>query len=322
MSDVLNNASIADIAEFLRQRFQQRGPMAADSGTRETEFPHDLPLELWKQASAPQRRDICEAVAMLLDEIPGGQWTAEAVEWLVSFIDEARMTEAVLALQNAVESGRWLKAQDDGLRHQMVALRTLVDLGWAGTPGYWRGLPAELNARYPALAFRGLLRHGLDLAFAWLPHVATDPRAVRRIVDVLSSLVRDEGSEAVCTKLRSVCPQLADEVVDEFERWFTVHGWGAIQQPADATLVRATAAQQRAVHVCLTRAPDRPWAERRVERGTIRFHKHKPFDRAPETEGVTVGERGPEHQESSIYSAADVTPDTYQSFPALCSVSA
>jgi len=271
MSDVLNNASIADIAEFLRQRFQERGPMAADSGTRETEFPYDLPLEFWKQASAPQRRDMWQAAILLLGEIPGGHWTAEAVEWLVSFIDEAGMIEAVPALRDVVESGRWLKAEDDGLRHQMVALRTLLDLGRACTPDFWRSLPAGLNARYPALAFRGLLKHGLDLAFSHLPHVATDPRAVRRIVDVLSSLIRDEGSDAVCEKLRAVCPQLEHEVVAEFERWFRAHGWGRVTGPPCE--VRATLPQQRAVGLCLIRPADEPWNDAPTRPGLVDFYK-------------------------------------------------
>lgn len=231
MNDMLTNASIADIAEFLRQRFQQRGPMAADSGTRETEFPYDLPLELWKQVSAPQRRDIRQAVGLLLDEIPADQWSAEAVEWLVSFIDEAGMIEVLPKLQYIVESGRWLRAHNDGLRHQMVALRTLLDLGWPGTIDFWRSLPDALNARYPALAFRGLLKRGLDQAFGHLPQLATDRRAVRRIVDVLSLLIRQEGNERVCEALRGVCAQLDDDVVDEFERWFRAHRWGTVREP-------------------------------------------------------------------------------------------
>lgn len=276
MNDVLNNASIADIAEFLRQRFQERGPMAADSGTRETEFPYDLPLELWKQASAPQRRDMWQAAILLLGEIPGGHWTAEAVEWLVSFIDEAGMIEAVPALQDAVESGRWLKAQDDGLRHQMVALRTLLDLGWAGTPDFWRSLPDGLNARYPALAFRGLLKQGIDLAFAYLPDLATNARAVRRIVDVLSSLIREKGSDAVCEKLRAVCPQLEREVVAEFERWFTVHGWGAVRQLGLVSMVRATVAQQRAVGVCVIRRTGPLWGGQPTRRNRIDYFTLQP----------------------------------------------
>jgi len=271
MIEKLRDASIAEVADVLRQHFQLRGPMAPDPGAREIEFAYDLPLKWWREADGELRRSLVQASETLIKEIPRPDWSAEAVEALVTFIDLAEMDQLRFALQDAVESGRWLKAEDDGLRHQMVALRTLLDLGWAGTPGFWRNLPADLNARYPALAFRGLLEQGPGLAFAWLPHLATDPRAVRRIVDVLSSLIRDEGSEAVCEKLRAVCPQLEHEVVAEFERWFRAHGWGRVTGPPCE--VRATLPQQRAVGLCLIRPADEPWNDAPTRPGLVDFYR-------------------------------------------------
>jgi len=234
MEERLANASVNELKGLLRDRFQMRGPWAADTGTRESEFPYDLPLELWKEADEGLRRRLVQAARDLLAEIPGEGWSAEAIEWLVAFIDRADLTELIPALQSVAERGQWLKGTDDGPRCHMLVLRTLLGLGWKGTPSFWRGLPDEINARYPALGFRGLLAQGdLAEAFAHLPHVLRDKGSATRIIDVLSPLVRRVGSGEVRKHLRLILARLPREVKAEFQRWFRVHGWGRLVLPRE-----------------------------------------------------------------------------------------
>jgi hypothetical protein len=230
MEERLRNASIDELRDFLRGRFQEKGPWAADTGTRESEFPYDLPLELWRGADETLRRRITQATRDLVGEVPGEGWSADAVAWFAAFIDRADMVEAIPALQLAAEQGRWSKAPDDGPRCHMVALRTLLGLGWKGTPAFWHELPEEIAKRYPALAFRGLLAHDptMESAFAHLPSVVGDEAGVMRIIDVLSPLVRRASTASVRQKLRSVFPKFTEDVQAEFQKWFDVHGWGSI----------------------------------------------------------------------------------------------
>ena len=234
MDDTLANASIDDLADFLRQRFQMRGPLAADTGTPESEHPYDLPLKLWRAADRTRKRDLAAATGQLIEEIPGEGWTPDAVEWLASFIELAEMIEVGSPLLAALESGRWLSHPTDGPRCHMLALRTLLGIHLTGTPSLWLDLPRVVADRYPELVFRGLLAHDHDMAFGRLPLLIDDPADARRIVRVFSSLVRRRGDQRVREALSAVLPQFPPPVVAELKKWFRVHGWGTLDTPEPA----------------------------------------------------------------------------------------
>jgi hypothetical protein len=265
MDERLLNASINDLAAFLRGRFQMKGPWAADTAARESEFPYDLPLALWKEADGAMCRNLSQATRLLVGEIPGPDWSAEAVEWFVSFIDLADMQDLRPVLADAAESGRWLRCPDDPARCHMVLVRTLLDMGWATGPDFWLHLPEEVLSRYPALGFRGLLADGAtDAAFAYLCRVARDPGAVRQIVHVLAGVMDEvELRQEVCRQLSCCLSELPPDAAHEFRKWFRVHRWGEISAaPArPRRLVVATRSQIIAVGLRPAPSAAQPWTE-------------------------------------------------------------
>ncbi|MBM4034953.1 MAG: hypothetical protein FJ291_24685 [Planctomycetes bacterium] len=230
MDERLLNASINDLAAFLRGRFQMRGPWAADTGAPAGEFPYDLPLEVWKEADANMRRNLVQATQILLGEIPGPEWSAEAIEWFVAFIDLADMQEVRAALAEAAETGRWLDCADDAPACHTVLLRTLLDMGWGASRRFWLHLPEEVQQRYPALAFRGLLADGAaNSAFWYLSKVARDRETARQIVNVLAGVMDDAKTRCEVRRQFSRClPELPPEVAAELRKWFRIHRWGTI----------------------------------------------------------------------------------------------
>ena len=238
MDGRLLNASIQELAGFLRGRFQMKGPWAADTGAREPELPYDLPLAVWNEADGLMRRNLTQAAQILIGEVPDPKagWSAQAVEWLVSLIDLADIQELRPALGDAATSGRWLRCADDPARCHMVLLRTLLDMGWATGREFWLHLPPEIHRRYPALAFRGLLAdNAMDEAFAYLRRAACDPPAVRQILDVLADVMEDaETRDEVRQQFECSLAVLPREVADEFREAFQFHGWGSLEDGSGA----------------------------------------------------------------------------------------
>jgi hypothetical protein len=275
MDERLLKASINDLAAFLRGRFQMQGPWAADTGARESEFPYDLPLAVWKGADANMRRNLVQATQTLVGEIPGPGWSAEAIEWFVAFIDLADMQEVRAALADAAEKGRWLSCAADAPACHTVLLRTLLDMGWAGSPDFWRHLPEEAERRYPALGFRGLLADDMDAAFAYLRRVARDREAARQIVDALAGMMDDAKSrKEVRRQLSCLLSDLPPEAADEFRKWFRVHRWGDLPGgPAEAPqpVVVVTRRQLIALGLSTPPAAVQHWTEAPTNGGKLLF---------------------------------------------------
>ncbi len=275
MDERLLNASINDLAAFLRGRFQMKGPWAADTGAREGEFPYDLPLAVWKEADANMRRNLVQATQGLLAAIPAPGWTAEAIEWFVAFIDLADMQEVRPALADAAESGRWLTCPDDAPACHTVLLRTLLDMGWGASPEFWLHLPEEVQRRYPALAFRGLLEEGaMDEAFGYLLEAVRDRETAREIVSVLADVMDDaETRREVRRQFACWLAELPPDVADEFRKWFRIHRWGDLAGGlAEARWpVRSSTALLHAVGLEKAPEPVQHWSEAPTNGGGLLF---------------------------------------------------
>ncbi len=275
MDNRLLNASINDLAAFLRGRFQQKGPWAADTGAREAESPYDLPLAVWKEADANMQRNLVQATQILVGEIPSPGWSAEAVEWLVSFIDLGDMRELIPALEGAAASGRWLQCPDDAPRCHMVLLRTLLDMGWGASPDFWLHLPEEVRPRYPSLAFRGLLADGaMDEAFGYLREAVRAREAAREIVSVLADVMDDAKTRReVRRQFACWLSELPPDVADEFRKWFRVHRWGAISAGPARPRQRVTITRGILNALGLRTAPgaEQPWSEAPTNGGGLLF---------------------------------------------------
>lgn len=231
MEQWLLEASISDLRDFLRGRFQGIGPHAAEAGTPVAELPHDLPLELWEQADDALRTRLTQAIEGLLDEVPRNGWTPRAIEWLCFFIDRADIQGLRPRLADVARSQRWLKRVEDGPRCHVALLRTLLDLNWAAEPNFWLDLPAEVQTRFPGIVFRGLLGHDMHAAFAYLRRAVKDAKHARQVVSVLGDIMNDATLRSqVIEQLRCALPQLPQAVSAYFTKWFRIYDWGDLAQ--------------------------------------------------------------------------------------------
>ena len=252
MEKWLLKASISELRDFLRGRFQGIGPHAADTGTPVAELPPDVPLELWEKADATLRGYIIQALRGLLDEVPGNGWTPRAVEWLDYFIAVADIRDQRLIerLADAARSLRWLKNCEDGPRCLASLLRTLLDLGWEPEPGYWLHLPEEMKSRYPGLVFRGLLGSDTDgIAFSYLRGAVKDRKHARQVIDVLADFAdQDEFRTRLVPQLECAVTGWPPEASAYLRKRFSVLGWGNLAPGAPKR--RAAAIGE---HVCWRR---------------------------------------------------------------------
>lgn len=231
MEEWLLKASINQLRDFLRGRFQGIGPHAADTGTPVAELPPDLPLELWQVADEDLRSRLVQAIEGILDEVPRDGWTPRAIEWLCFFVDLADIQPLRPRLSDVARSQRWLKRADDGPRCHVALLRTLLDLNWVAERDFWLDLPTEVHKRFPGIVFRGLLGHDIDAAFAYLRRAVEDAEHARQVVTVLGDVMDDATLRArVIEQLRCALPELPRAVSAYLTKWFRIYGWGDLAQ--------------------------------------------------------------------------------------------
>jgi hypothetical protein len=149
-------------------------------------------------------------------------WTPEAFHQLAMFIEGAKLWEAADALEALARSGS-LDGQD---QLRMLALRTLLGIGWIGTPDFWVRQIEWAGAKWPGLIFRGLSKHGPTPAFARLPDLAHDRAAMRQILDLFPGLMRNDGLSMSVLKRECgrVLGSLTPDVSHMLQEWFVHRG--------------------------------------------------------------------------------------------------
>jgi hypothetical protein len=250
MEEWLLKASINQLREFLRGRFQGIGPYAADSGTPAAELPPDLPLALWEEADDALRSRLIQAIEGLLEEVPGNGWTPRAIEWICFFIDRADIKDVRVmdSLIGIARRGRWLKGTDDGPRCHVALLRTLLDMNWVAEPKFWLDLPAQVQKRFPGIAFRGLLGHDMQAAFAYLSRAVKDTKHARQVISVLGDIMDDATLRSqVIEQLRCALPGLPHAASAYFTKWFRIYGWGDLAAQQAQPRLQPSPSHSRAI---------------------------------------------------------------------------
>ncbi|MBM4039886.1 MAG: hypothetical protein FJ290_15385 [Planctomycetes bacterium] len=235
MEEWLLKASINQLRDFLRGRFQDIGPYAADTGARVPELPHTLPVALWQEADQALLNRLIQAVKSLLEEIPGNGWTPRAIEWLCFFIGRAQIKDPPVmgSLIGIARRGHWLRGTDDGPRCYVALLRTLLNLDWVAEPKFWLDLPAEVQKRFPGIVFRGLLGHDMQAAFAYLRRAAKDAKHARQIISVLGDIMDDATQRSqVIDQLCRALAELPPAVSAYLTKWFRIYEWGDLAAEA------------------------------------------------------------------------------------------
>ncbi|MBM4044524.1 MAG: hypothetical protein FJ279_05365 [Planctomycetes bacterium] len=238
----LAGMTFEQLRNWLRDRMLLRGLAAADIDRRRDETPYDAPLAHWRKADDAFRQNLARAAISLLEEIPAEGWPPEHCHNLVTLIEEAGMSGAIERLKDIVFSQAWLRGASGPQLH-MLALRTLLGLGWKGDPNFWIRQPEQLASEYPELVFRGLLEHGLDIAFSRLNDVVRDPEAMRRVLWLFPRLVEIHGLGKLRAAAASAARRASEDVAEEIERWFRVSDYIPAgmpgYEPSEAHLVAA-----------------------------------------------------------------------------------
>jgi hypothetical protein len=214
-----------ELKSWLADRLRMRGPASADIDLRRDEAPYERPLQIWKTAEGNLHHDLLRAILALVEEAATEPWEPDSFDQLVRLIEAGRIGEATSVLETLAHSRRLLSSEQGAQLH-MQALRTLLALGWTGSLEFWLAKRSIVGARWPALIFKGLARHSLEVAFAQLPSLALDAKAMRQILDLFPGLMRDQ--KLTISHLqdfsRNVFAQLPLDSADLLREWFALRG--------------------------------------------------------------------------------------------------
>lgn len=217
----------AKLTGYVRDLMHERGEAAADIDRRRDDLPYHALLARYRVAADVGQQTLRRVCNALLPEALG-TWEITPLHYLLTLLEEGAMKDAEPLLVSAVYGGSLLR-NPDGAQRQMLALRTLLGLGWHGDPLFWRGLVQAIGRQYPALIIRGLAAHGLGQAFDVLPALARDAAAAEQIARLLPALIEHATLPEVKAAFAAVWPRLLPEATALFEDWFARHKYGTLR---------------------------------------------------------------------------------------------
>jgi hypothetical protein len=225
----LRDLDLSGLSDFVRDLLFERGAAATAIDRRRQELPYH-PLLAAHSASENGLQDRIARVGLsLLQEAAVEPWELPPLHYLFTFIEEAPIRRAADPLEALVRSGVWLR-QPSGAQRQMLALRTLLGLGWYGEPNFWLEQHQRLGRAYPELTFRAIADHGLEQAFSRLPALAPTPREAKKILRLFPTLIAQYSLAAVKALARRAVAELIPETAAEFENWFRGRNYGSLTE--------------------------------------------------------------------------------------------
>jgi hypothetical protein len=224
-----------ELKNWLADRLRMRGPASTNLDLRGDEAPYERPLQLWKTAEGNFHHEFLRAVLALVEEAAAEPWDPGSFDQLGRLIEAGRIHEATGILEAVAHSKRLLTIQE-GAQLRMQALRTLLALGWTGSLEFWLTQAVELGARWPGLIFKGLARHSIEDAFARLPRLAIDAKAMQQVLDLFPGLMRDQNLHLFYLKelSRSAIGKLPLESAALLREWFALRN---IPLPAAVNII-------------------------------------------------------------------------------------
>jgi len=223
----LADLNFDDLRTYVRDLLHERGPAGTDIDQFRQELPYHPLLRHYQQASDGLRDRLNRVGLALLEETAAETWPVESLHYLLTFIEEGRMESGIEALKSIVSSGAWLE-RPGGRQLQMLALRTLLGLGWLGDPNFWLRQGRLLAGEYPELIFRALVAHDVELAFEHLGEFAAWPAQAAHILRLYPSLIERHSLETVRALTSRAAAKLDPEVMIKIDAWFRQRGYGSI----------------------------------------------------------------------------------------------
>lgn len=214
-----------ELKAWLRDHLQMRGSAATAINVRYDESPFEKPSALWKAGDEAFRDRLQQAVLDFIQESARGEWTPEAFHQLGFLIEACPLPRTATALEDLVQ-GQRLRHPEAGPQLHMLALRTLLALGWKGTPAFWKSQQPLIGDRWPSIIFEGLAYHDLDLAFDTLPKLARDPQSMREIFNLFPGLMRTAqiSLQELVSQSGRIINKLEAEPASLLREWFSLRG--------------------------------------------------------------------------------------------------
>jgi hypothetical protein len=227
--------NFSELKVWLRDRLHLRGTAAADINLQREEAPYERPVALWKSGSDDFRNDFRRAVLDLVAEAATQPWQPKPFNELSLLLETADLWEAVRPLESAARSPRLLQ-HDGGDQLHMLVLRTLLALGWTGTPEFWLAQKDLVGTRWPGIIFEGLARQDVDLAFSRLPDLASGQEGMRLVLQLFPGLMRDLslGMSTLRTHASTIVDKLQPEAADTLREWFRLRDYPLIPTASGA----------------------------------------------------------------------------------------
>ncbi len=221
--------NFGELKRWLSDRLQLRGAAAADIDIRRDEAPYERPVKLWTMGTGEFRNDFLRAVLDLIAEAAAAPWEPKHFHELALLIEAGNLWEAVKPLEGIAHS-RHLLQHEHGAQFHMLALRTLLALGWKGTTDFWLAQNELVAGRWPEIIFDGLAQNDLTAAFAQLPKLATDTETMRRILNLLPGIMRDLKLNMLNLQgeSRRIVANLAPEASAALREWFRLRNYPLI----------------------------------------------------------------------------------------------
>jgi len=212
-----------DLKTWLRDRLQMRGAAAADINFRIDEAPYERPVQLWKSGSDEFRDNFKRAVLALIEEVGKGAWSPEHFHELALLIEEANLKDASRPLETIAQNRSLLK-HETGQQLHMLALRTLLAVGWTGSLDFWLAQEELVGDRWPGIIFDGLAQQDVALAFDKLPELVDNQKTMRGILDLFPGLMRDLrlGISTLSCHCSSIVSKLPPDAAQAMRNWFSV----------------------------------------------------------------------------------------------------
>lgn len=214
-----------ELKAWLRDHLQMRGSAATAINVRYDESPFEKPSALWKAGDEAFRDRLQQAVLDFIQDSARGEWTPEAFHQLGFLIEACPLPRTATALEDLVQ-GQRLLPHEAGPQLHMLALRTLLALGWKGTPAFWKSQQPLIGDRWPSIIFEGLAHHDLDLAFDTLPKLARDPQSMREIFNLFPGLMRTAqiSLQELVSQSGRIINKLEAEPASLLREWFSLRG--------------------------------------------------------------------------------------------------
>jgi hypothetical protein len=209
----------------------------------ETEFPHLLLANTYRQLTAVAREEFQDVVMALLSDLAQGETTLwnEAGDELLLLAEDVllgapRKEEAFGSLVAILGSDRPCTERPD-LR--LRTLGTLLGMKYRGTPDFWEAQHSSADIRYSYAVFEGLASIDVDRAFRWVAQLEID-MVPEVLAECLPNLLREIGTEPVLRSLRQIFGFLGQRARDSVQYALAYEGLAlnVVAMDADFWIIR------------------------------------------------------------------------------------